>query len=524
MFVFLEIKEMIFTYQQPLIPLILSSILLFLLIKQSVIRKRFLKVRIFLTFFITFLSALILVFYNEIGKNQHSMDVMNWCLLGLDLFIGILFVIYSEVSSSKEEFNKDLFSTLEQTKLYVLVDRKNRIIEISKLFLEDLDISEEEALGKNLFDVIELKYRIFKMNDTDVSKNDLNIYFGDPETKASEMNLEIHDDKGDVSAYYFNESPIHAFGKIKGRVFIGEKKSPDHLIGMEKNLAESVEELDIIKSRFVTLLEKTNEGIFFNDLTNQCIWVNDVVTHNLCLGENTLALDKFTANIHPDDLAMYKAKMAMINNINPRYSISYRYNVGTRYAYVKEEGTRITNGKTIELCGILRVLDNYKYEKTQTELDAMQGEAEMLAGLNRLYKEGRSFQVAHIRMTSIADINTEYGRNIGNMALSEYIKLIKNKFVDANMIYRTSGLEFIAVITDYRKMEQLKNSLLNNEKILHIHADYGTMKVKIDVNMGICFSSDAKDAKDILKKTKETLRFCGNPQFNASYAYYRDIK
>lgn len=52
------------------------------------------------------------------------MDVVNWCLLGLDLFIGILFVIYSEVSSSKEEFNKDLFSTLEQTKLYVLVDRK----------------------------------------------------------------------------------------------------------------------------------------------------------------------------------------------------------------------------------------------------------------------------------------------------------------------------------------------------------------------------------------------------------------
>ena len=152
------------------------------------------------------------------------MDVVNWCLLGLDLFIGILFVIYSEVSSSKEEFNKDLFSTLEQTKLYVLVDRKNRIKEISKLFLEDLDISEEESLGKNLFDVIELKYRIFKMNDTDVSKNDLNIYFGDPETKASEMNLEIHDDKGDVSAYYFNESPIHAFdrdGKEFGRICRG---------------------------------------------------------------------------------------------------------------------------------------------------------------------------------------------------------------------------------------------------------------------------------------------------------------
>ena len=48
--------------------------------------------------------------------------------------------------------------------------------------------------------------------------------------------------------------------------------------------------------------------------------------------------------------------------------------------------------------------------------------------------------------------------------------------------------------------------------------------VKIDVNMGICYSSDGRDAKDIIAKSKETLRFCTNPQFKASFAYYKDIR
>lgn len=172
----------------------------------------------------------------------------------------------------------------------------------------------------------------------------------------------------------------------------------------------------------------------------------------------------------------------------------------------------------------MRLLDNYRFERTQTELDAIMGEAEMLSAINQLYKHEKTFEVVHIRMANIPQINEQYGRSIGNMAMSEYIKIIKNNFVDANLIYRISGLDFIAVIIDYRKMEQLKNSLINNEKLLHINAEYGSMKVKIDVFMGIAYSSEAKDAKDIIIKTNDTLRFCSNPQYTASYAYYKDIR
>ncbi|HRF70358.1 MAG TPA: GGDEF domain-containing protein, partial [Candidatus Pelethenecus sp.] len=216
--------------------------------------------------------------------------------------------------------------------------------------------------------------------------------------------------------------------------------------------------------------------------------------------------------------------LSSVNNIQPKYSTSYRFNIGMRYAYIKESGTRITNGKTVELCGIIRTLDDYNYEKTQTELDVIKGEAEMLATMNQLYKQNRQFQAVLIRLDSIAKINEEYGRAFGNMALSQYIKLIHKNFVDEQMIFRLSGLEFMAIVQDYPKMEKLKNGIVHGEKLLHVDATFGTKKVKIDALMGICDSFDAKDAKDIYSKTKEALRFCSKPQFNASYAYYKDIR
>ena len=518
------VEETIFQYFQPLIPLILSSMLLFLLIKQSIVRKRFLKGRLIFTFLLVLCCAIILAFFNEISKNTDTKIIIQWCLIGIDVFVGLLYILFSENSSSKEQFNKELLMTLDQSKLYVLLDKKNRIKEISSLFLEDLGISEAEALKKNFFEVIELKYRIFKLNGIDISLKDLNIYFTSPDTKEQTLNLEIHDDYGDVSAYYFDERPIFVFGKFSGRIFVGNKKSSSELIGMEKNLAESTEGLDMIKNRFITLLEETTEGIFFTDLTNQTVWINEVLSKSLRIQSNNLKLQEFMDRIHPDDLAMYKTKLSSVNNIQPKYSTSYRFNIGMRYAYIKESGTRITNGKTVELCGIIRTLDDYNYEKTQTELDVIKGEAEMLATMNQLYKQNRQFQAVLIRLDSIAKINEEYGRAFGNMALSQYIKLIHKNFVDEQMIFRLSGLEFMAIVQDYPKMEKLKNGIVHGEKLLHVDATFGTKKVKIDALMGICDSFDAKDAKDIYSKTKEALRFCSKPQFNASYAYYKDIR
>lgn len=512
-------------YQHPIVPLILSVILIIYMTKQSFVERKFLKRRLFIAFLLAFVSAMILVFYPEISSSESWKNIVDWILIGLDVFIGIVLIFCTESSTSKGQFNRDLFATLDKSKFYVLVDKKNRIKDISTLFLDDLEIYKEDAIKKNLFDVIEKKYQIISINGNSASKEDLKIYYNKSNKNRTEkeMNLEIQDENGDVHAYYFVESPIIVFGKFKGRLFVGEKKGTEILVGMEKNLADSMVELELIKNRFMVMLEKTKDGIFFADMIDSSIWLNDILVEKLNLAGNTLSIEEFRRNIHQDDLAMLKAKLSQVNNITPSYSVSYRYNIGTRYIYLKEEGSRISNGKSIELCGVISILDGAHYERTQTELDNILGEPELYAVLKQLFLQKKIFQIVHLRVESIPEINEKYGRSIGSMSLSEYVKIIKNRYVDGNMIYRISGLEFIVLVTDYRKMDMLKNALSNGEKILHVSAEYGSMNVKIDVSMGISYSSDASNPKMALNNSKEALRFASNPKYNSNYVYFKDI-
>lgn len=510
--------------QHPLIALIFSVILTLLVIKQCLSKKRLLRVKLSIAFLLNFTTTFLLVFYGEIKKNETGLEILNWSLLGIDIFIGLLFIFYSVITTTNEQFTQDLLETLQMSKLYVLVDKKNRVKEISPLFLEELDLTLEEAYKENFFNLIETKYEITKLNDAPTSANDLNIFYKDSNNTDGEMNLEVEDKDGKTAAFYFTETPIKVLNRFKGRIFIGGKITAENLVGMEKNLAQSSEELDIISSRFGVILEKTSEGIYFANHNDDTIWLSNSIAKSLYINGNELSYTSYIEHIHPDDKASYEMKLSQLNNLKPDYSVTYRFNIGNKYAIVKEEGSRITSGRTVEYCGIIRRLDGHNFELTQSELDKVFGETELTAHLESIYKNNQTVQFILLKVSNIPDINEEHGRMIGNVALSQYIKFFKDRYIDSNLIYRLSGLEFFAIITDYRKMDLLKKDLDNNERILHVPANYGAIKLQMEANVGICNSTDCRVSKEVLPRTKEALRFANNPQFKANYAYYRDIK
>ena len=371
-----------------------------------------------------------------------------------------------------------LTNSINQTKYYVLLDKKDKITDISELFLTDLNLTKDAVLGKNFYDILETKYYIIAFNNVECTRKDIKKYYNElctklnGETKAT-MELELMDNNKEECAFYFEETFIvSSNNKYKGKILFGDKKNEEALIGMENQINKTSKELDIIRSRFVTILEKTSEGIFFNDLKQQFIWFNDVLVSKLSLPGNTIESNTFYSYIHPDDLALYKEKMKQITSKDGEYFITYRYFNGSSYYYVREEGARISCGKSVELCGIMNVIDNYKFAKTDTVLDNIQTEPEMLARLNTLCNYQQPFLAVHFELVSIPDINKKYGRAIGNLMINDYVEFIKNKFVNDNQIYRVSGLEFVAFITDLRKMDILKNNLANNDKILHVPANF----------------------------------------------------
>ena len=518
--------------QHPIIPLIFAVITAVLLIKQSIIKKRISKLKLISIITIIAVVTFILVFYNELEKEgswlqKMKQEYVNWFLLGVDLAIGALLFTTVDFSYAQIKFNQELTKSLDESKLYVVLDKKDRVKEISTRLSELLNVTIKDVYNKNFFDVLEIKYRIIGFNGEECLKKDVLAYYDGYSKKVTmdskaKIQIILEDDNAKSSELTFHETPIFHSENYKGRILMGDLVDEASLIGMEKELNEAKTELNLLRSRFTTILYKTEEGIFFNDLANGYIWCNDVLVKKLSLNGNSVDLKTFYKQIHPDDLPLYEEKM---KSLPDDYEIKYRFYNGSQYLYVVEVGNKIKIGRNIELSGIMKVLDNYGFQKTDSPLDNIGNESDLLARLKQFEDENRIFQTVVFDVASIPEINEKFGRGVGNTVLAQYVLgVIKQNFVTNEQIYRVKGLEFVALITEYRKMDMLKNNLYNNEKILHSHSKYLNDEIEIEVFMGISTSDDTPSHKDSLKNAYQALKYASNPNFNSNFAYYKDIK
>lgn len=519
-----------YIYQSPIIPVVIAGLVVVIVLLQCLSKRKFLKVRFSFACLITFAAAAFLVFFKDIEALGEEIYINLFYIGMIVTEILSLILLFSTIdfSMTNEKFQKTLTTSLDETKFFVFLDKKDRVRRISTCFLENLGIEEEDALKENFFDVVEAKYRIIGLNQESALKDDLKKFYyryGERVTdgEKNQMELNIQAEDGSEGSFYFTENPIFSGGKYVGRILLGEMKDEESLMGMEKELSEAQGELELIRSRFTTLLYKTNDGIFFNNVTNNSIWFNDILVEKLALNGNSLNAQEFFSNMHPDDIAMYQSILSNVHGSD--YEATFRYNTGSYYVYVKEVGQRISLNGVVEYCGIMNVVDNYNYEKTNTSLDSIGNEAEMLKQYKQMLNDENSvFMVAHFRVATVPEINERFGRPVGNMMLSEYVSFFKKTFVTNNLIYRVSGLEFVAFITNFNRMEALKNALKNDEKILHISANYANEKISTEVFMGLSYSNDTAARKDTVKNAKDALRICSNPQFKSAYAFYRDVK
>ncbi len=516
--------------QHPLIALIFSVVTLILIIQQSVTKHHFFKFKLISAIIVTSLITAILFMYNEIGvaewlKNV-SIEIVDWILFGLDILTIILLFSTIDFSFTAIHYQEELNKTIDENKYYVVLDKKDRIKNISSMLLNDLNAHTNDVYGKNFFDSLEIKYRIVGLNGEELLKDDIKKYYlnyakeARPDTHTK-LEITLQNEVGVELALYLIETPLFSGNKYQGRILIGEKKSEDSLMGMEADLKEASQELDILRERFVTILEKTNEGIYFANLEEGYIWFNDVLVKRLSLSGNNISLDEFYSLIHKEDINLYRERMT--SNIN-EYDLKYRFNTGSSYIYVEERGKKISSGKTKELCGIIMPIDDYSFSKTQTLLDELQGEPEMLSRLKQLEADDKIFQAVVFKIASVPDINERFGRAIGNLQLAQYVNFFRQNFVTDNQIYRIGGLEFVAFVTDYRKMDILKNNLYNGEKILHSKSTYASEEIDCEVYMGISSVDDELGHKNCLDNAYKALKFANNPQFKSNFAYYKDVK
>ena len=150
----------------------------------------------------------------------------------------------------------------------------------------------------------------------------------------------------------------------------------------------------------------------------------------------------------------------------------------------------------------------------------------MLIDLDSLFRDHRIFQLVCINLTTIPEINNRFGRQVGNMVMTEYIKKIKENFLtESSQIYRASGLVFYFTITDNRKMEMFKRGLTSDSNSMNLTVNYSSIKAELKVHIGIAEAlSDAMNREELIKNCNTAINTALNPNYRLNHAYYKDIK
>ncbi len=509
--------------QHPIYPLIFSVILAAVIIKQCFLRRKLLKNRLVLSFILIFVLAMLSVFYDVIKQNDLAFKVVNYTLLVIDILMGIFFFLNIDISLSKENFQTEVIRSLDDDNYFMFLNKKGKIVEISNLLLNKFALKKEDCLGKKVDQVFNDLMDIERINGKKASNLEFFKYLLSPlvEKEKNELSIEFYYNDQTKGKLNLIETPIYVLERYAGRMYFGSDSIISNVDKLENNPVNE-EENNLISSRFEAILAKAQEGIYFADLVNNSIWCNDYLVSNLSILGNSMNLTDFYLNFELEDYENYKRSLALATPEEPSFSVSYRYKSGYDTIFVKENATVIFNGrKPIEICSTLVTSLNRNYMKLNNQLvDNLKEEPELLGQILDLATNGKTFEVVYIRLANVPEINEKYGRSLGSMVIEEYISVLQKSFADNDSIYRISGLDFAMILTDIRKMENLRK-VLTTKNILSTKLSYGAVSVDVSVYMGISFSNEAIHPKDVYYNARNALlKGVSNKQ---NLVFYRDI-
>ena len=514
---------------------IISFFMVGIIVNNCIVEKR-LKYKSFSVSMVNLFAWIIGCFF---CSRFESNDVFSLVVFILSIVVYVAFAIMLYVffvsSLLKNNHYNMLIDTIKSTRfnIYIILDSKDKIKEISSGMLLELGLEYEEVIGKKFFDIFDKTTRILKVNGVDMNNKDLKDFYKNykhtaTEGKEEKREIILTNFKNDKIVLNVVERPVYVFGHYRGRMWIGEKKTDEVLLKAEKELNEKRDELEGIRYKFIGALELTHEMMFFIDITERYIWFTDNYKNELGLKGNTIGLDDFRGMMTDDDAFNYNKKIAELTHNKPFYDIKYRLLKNDKYIWVSERGKKLFDDKNSSIIiGFVDFVKSNEYEKIGVpEVDNCLSEKELKEDVEYLYNNKRTFELLAIRIVNLPDINEKYGRSVGNMVLGEYIKkMLYSLKTESSNIYRVTGIDFILTITDPRKMQVLDKAFKVEAYPLNLKFNYGSEQIMIEARAGISESySDANDTTTLISCAKRALKVASTDGFTKPCCYYKDVR
>ena len=499
----------------PIIPLIISIILSIILVKDSLSKNIFSKVKVTFSFIIIFCLSLISVFYNSIYDSKFNKELFNYLMISITVALIIMILKYYIKSINDAKYFNKMNNLFSEFTLYFHINKNYKNLSLSSTLQKVLEIDEN-------INNVSLKYfynrylDYLELNEQKIDYKAFVDFLVQKEKGENEcINITFHLKDDTSRTFLFKRKKIYINNKLNGEIFISNIGAQD--MSSASNMT-AVQDMSL--QRLEALVECSDQGIWIKDLKNGRIWLNDYILKKLNISNN-ISLKEFEKLINNDDLIDYNNTLNSITENNSCFTCVYRIKSEYKYIYVRERSKVIFNdGIQDEIVSYVEFNSSKNFIKTNTILDSLKEENELLLYINDLANQNINYELVYFRISNIPNLNEKYGRSLGTLAMEEYVRTLKEIFSFENGFFRISGLDFVFVITDISKMDLL-NKTLKKGQIFNPSLSYGSIKCSLNVTMGLSFSNDAIRPKEIYANTK--IAFKKALERGIPYIFYKDI-
>lgn len=470
-------------------------------------------------------AAVIFLYEGYIEGSKIEVYLFFGSLAEFLLLLIIIKVILSKIKLN-DLYQEVLKQSLGNTKYshYYIVNEKNKINDMSEMFLLDLGKSLEDVLKKNIFDVFEESISFVTLNDIPTTNQGIKkFYKGLKLDKEVNFTAQFRNVNKELITIIVREKPVESRGVYYGRISIAERHNEDEVLEVQKDLNTKSIELSNVQSRFISTIQIIDEALYYLDLNKGSYWVNDVAKRELDLDYNELDVGSFYDYLHPDDLLKYKESLKECIK-KGKANCSYRFKITGTYNWVKEKVILSSNKDLI--VGKIELENVELFNKTgKKELDKLKTVDDLKEAIERTAITCPNFQIICFSINNMPDINERRGMFYGNTVLDEYIRVIRKAFVSNDDIYRIAGVDFTFILTDVKKIDILKRSLKMDSSVINLDVEYGGMKETLKASMaGVEYGSDSKDSNELIKYLRRALKEAKSPNSVRNYCYFGDIK
>ncbi|MDD4070414.1 MAG: diguanylate cyclase [Candidatus Izemoplasmatales bacterium] len=274
---------------------------------------------------------------------------------------------------------------------------------------------------------------------------------------------------------------------FKNKIKITQNLTDYDFFELEKELDQTKDISELLRKRFISTIGLVSDGIIFYEPDKKGLFLTDEVLKIIDQDNPEMSTEKYTEFLHNEDKNMYIQNLNKISKKIPEISQKYRLRYKSSYTWVEEKSRVFAHQNKEYVISTVKKLDVKMFPDTSIQIiDSLPLEDELTNQISYLRKEKKTFYLAMMHLTNIPDINKRFGRDVGNLMISEYIKQMKYHFAkENNSVFRITGIQFAVIIQDEQRYANLYRALVSGGDLINVRINVGGILQVVYPNIGI---------------------------------------